>query len=172
MSQLEALAAFARRFLDPEDLGYAVGAYTRDQARVALGRPPVESALSRRHVQPLETFMPQTIRPESVIKPSIGRKVWYRPSKSDITGPMPMSICGSIEAGTAQPLDATVIAVWGDRCVNVLVTDIVGKQFPVLSATLVQAGDEAPAAGRYVEWMPYQQGQAKKHAPEGTPPAA
>lgn len=49
MSQLGALTAFARRFLDPEDLGLAVGAYTRDQARVALGRQPVESAVSRHH---------------------------------------------------------------------------------------------------------------------------
>lgn len=97
-----------------------------------------------------------------MIKPTVGRKVWYRPSKTDLTGPVPMSVCGSVQAGNEQPLDATIIAVWGDRCVNVLVTDIVGKRFPVLSVTLVQEGDITPDGGRYVEWMPYQQAQANK----------
>lgn len=96
------------------------------------------------------------------IKPSVGRKVWYRPSASDLTGPVPMTKSGE------QPLDATVLAVWGDRCVNVLVTDVVGRQFPVLSVTLLQPGDEPPkdakgeVMGRYVEWMPYQTAQAAK----------
>jgi len=94
----------------------------------------------------------------NVIKPTVGRKVWYRPSANDVVGPVPMSVAGD------QPLDATVIATWGDRMVNVLVTDVVGKQFPVLSVTLLQEGDEKPAAGRYVEWMPYQQGQVRKDA--------
>lgn len=90
------------------------------------------------------------------IKPTVGRKVWYRPSKHDKLGPIPMHVSGD------QPLDATVIAVWGDRMVNVLVTDTSGKQFPVLSCDLLQPGDEpkkdaeGQAIGRYVEWMPYQ----------------
>lgn len=106
-----------------------------------------------------------------IIKPTVGRKVWYRPSKSDLTGTVPMSI-------TAGPLDATIIAVWGDRMVNVLVTDIVGKQFPVLSCTLLQEGDEVPKdidgniAGRFVEWMPYQQVQAHKTESEMVASAA
>ena len=93
-----------------------------------------------------------------VITPAVGRKVWYRPSANDVVGPVPMVVAGD------QPLDATVIAVWGDRMVSVLVTDVMGKQFPVLSVTLVQEGDEKPVVGRYVEWMPYQQGQARKSA--------
>lgn len=91
----------------------------------------------------------------NIIKPTVGRKVWYRPSKSDQMGPVPM------QATPGQPLDATVIAVWGDRCVNLLVIDMVGRPFPVPSVTLVQPDDDAPADGRYAEWMPYQQGQAK-----------
>ena len=99
----------------------------------------------------------------NVITPTVGRKVWYRPCANDLIGPIPMHC--SMAPG-AQPLDATVIAVWGDRCVNVLVTDSIGKQFPVLSVTLLQDGDEPPkdadgkSAGRYVEWMPYQRAQA------------
>lgn len=100
-----------------------------------------------------------------MIKPTVGRKVWYRPSKNDLVGHIPMSACGD------QPLDATIIAVWGDRMVNVLVTDVNGRQFPVTSCALLQEGDEPPKdlegknAGRYVEWMPYQVTQAAKEAP-------
>lgn len=96
-----------------------------------------------------------------MIKPTVGRKVWYWPSTQDKSGTFP------VQQVTGQPLDATIIAVWSDRMVNVMVTDIAGKQFPVLSCTLLQPGDPVPAyadgqvAGRYVEWMPYQQGQAK-----------
>ena len=99
-----------------------------------------------------------------VITPTVGRKVWYWPSASDKTGPMSMT------QQTGRPLDATVIAVHGDRMVNVLVTDVMGRQYPVLSCDLVQPG-ESPRAneegqiyGRYVEWMPYQQTQAAKEA--------
>ncbi|MGE8366002.1 MAG: hypothetical protein ACN6OP_04425 [Pseudomonadales bacterium] len=93
-----------------------------------------------------------------MIKPTVGRKVWYRPSMSDQSGPLPMV------ATQDQPLDATVIAVWGDRCVNLLVTDTIGRNFPVLSCTLVQEGDEVPERGRYAEWMPYQTAQKKVEA--------
>lgn len=85
----------------------------------------------------------------SPITPTVGRKVWYRPSAQDKSGSFPMQAAGE------QPLDATVIAVWSDRMVNLLVTDVQGKQFPVPSCTLVQPGD-TPPAGRYCEWMPYQ----------------
>lgn len=95
-----------------------------------------------------------------VITPTVGRKVWYWPSATDKTGPVPMS------QANGQPLDATVIAVWSDRMVNVLVTDIMGKQFPVLSCDLLQPGEtprsyaDGQIAGRYVGWIPYQQAQA------------
>jgi hypothetical protein len=96
-----------------------------------------------------------------VITPTVGRKVWYRPSLADQSGAKPMHTVGD------QPLDATIIAVWTELMVNVLVTDALGNQFPVLSCTLLQPGDEPAVdhdgkpAGRYVEWMPYQQAQSK-----------
>lgn len=49
--QIDLLEAFARRFLDPDDLGYSVSKYTRDQARVALGRAAVESNQFQRDQQ-------------------------------------------------------------------------------------------------------------------------
>lgn len=98
-----------------------------------------------------------------MIKPTVGRKVWYRPSNFDRQGP------GAMTVSTGQPLDATVIAVWGDRMVNVLVTDILGKQFAKLSVPLFQDGDDesvknasGEGGGGYAEWMPYQTTQANK----------
>lgn len=85
-----------------------------------------------------------------VIKPTVGRKVWYRPSEFDRSGPGAMQVAGSVN--DPAPLDATIIAVWGDRMVSALVTDVAGRQFPVLSVTLVQGDDPKPSGGRYVEW--------------------
>lgn len=96
-----------------------------------------------------------------VITPSVGRKVWYRPSAFDKSGPGAMNVSGD------QPLDATVIAVWGDRMVNLLVVDIAGKAIPKLSVTLVQDGDVPQDGGGYAQWMPYQVGQAKREEAAG-----
>jgi hypothetical protein len=97
-----------------------------------------------------------------IVSPTVGRKVWYRPTASDKAGNFGMACYGE------QPLDATVIAVWGDRCVNLAVTDHAGKQFVRTSATLLQDGDPVPTdlegknAGGYAEWMPYQRQMAAK----------
>lgn len=103
----------------------------------------------------------------TTITPTVGRKVWYRPSAFDLQGP------GAMVCVTGQPLDATVIAVWGDRMVNLLVVDTMGKAMPKLSTPLVQEGDTPPMLGAkdregnptpggYAEWMPYQTAQAAK----------
>jgi hypothetical protein len=42
-NRIKQLEAFVNRFLDPEDLGYAVNKYFRDDAREALGMKRVES---------------------------------------------------------------------------------------------------------------------------------
>lgn len=96
-----------------------------------------------------------------MITPTVGRKVWYRPSKFDVQGPGAMSVVYDAD-GTPKPLDATVLAVWGDRCINVQVLDIMGKPFTKTSITLIQEGDSTPKNPEgsenygYVEWMPYQ----------------
>jgi hypothetical protein len=106
-----------------------------------------------------------------MIKPTVGRKVYYRPSKSDLTGPVPMTMQGN-PSFNPQPLDATILAVWGDRCINVQVLDIMGKPFTKTSVALIQEGDPTPKdvdgneVYGYVEWMPYQAAQAAKHAAE------
>lgn len=40
--QQEAALRLANRFLDPEDLGLACDAFTRDLARIVVGIPPCE----------------------------------------------------------------------------------------------------------------------------------
>lgn len=101
-----------------------------------------------------------------MMKPSVGRKVWYRPNRFDVIGAGGMAVAGPLVDGSpgpdVQPLDATVIAVWGDRMVNLLVIDIMGKAHPRLSVTLLQEGDTPTPGTSYAEWMPYQIGQAKQ----------
>jgi hypothetical protein len=41
--RIKRLEEFTNRFLDPEDLGYVVNNYVRDDAREALGRERVEA---------------------------------------------------------------------------------------------------------------------------------
>lgn len=104
-----------------------------------------------------------------MIIPTVGRKVWYRPSRNDLTGPIPMTMMGNPDFNP-QPLDATVLAVHSDRMVNILILDVYGKPFAKTSVKLIQEGDETPKtiddkeAYGYVEWMPYQNTQAAKHA--------
>jgi hypothetical protein len=86
-----------------------------------------------------------------MIKPSVGRVVWYRPEHVD---------------PEEQPFAAIVTYVWNDRLVNLAVFDHYGVIQTRTSALLVQEGDPKPEVGSYAEWMPYQIGQAKKHEAE------
>ena len=92
-----------------------------------------------------------------MITPTVGRKVWYRPAGFDLGAEMMIAHDG-------KPLDATVVAVNGSGTVNLSVFDSVARHFVRLDIPLVQDG-EAPPDGAYAEWMPYQNGQAKKEKP-------
>ncbi len=85
-----------------------------------------------------------------MIKPTIGRVVWYWPPQN----PQPV-----------QPLAAIVTHVWSDTCVNLAIFNENGCPIerPPTSILLVQEGVERPTGGHFCEWMPYQIGQAKKH---------
>lgn len=90
-----------------------------------------------------------------MIKPTIGRKVWFRAAGvSTLNGKAVNQFVQD------QPFDATIVCVWGDRMVNLLVVDHGGEMHSVRSVTLRQEGDNQPG-GMYCEWMPYQNGQAK-----------
>lgn len=86
-----------------------------------------------------------------MIKPTIGRVVWFWPEgkKSD----------------DDQPMSAQIAFVHGDRMVNLGYFDHNGVAYAATSVTLVQEGDESPGQ-YYCEWMPYQMGQAKKYEGE------
>lgn len=90
-----------------------------------------------------------------MIKPTIGRIVWYRPSSFDLSE---MTILDG-----EQPCAGTVAYVHSDSMVNLTVSDHFGKTYQRTSVYLKQEG--APDAAKttaYCEWMPYQKGQAAK----------
>lgn len=91
-----------------------------------------------------------------MIRPTIGRIVWFTPAKDD-------AYIGTNYKD--QPMAAIVTYVFSDRCVNLAVFDHNGILTNHRSVDLVQEGDPKPEE-RYAEWMPYQIGQAKKHAEE------
>ena len=102
----------------------------------------------------------------SHITPTVGRKVWYRPTAYDKSGPGGIQCWGT----PPQPVDATVIAVNSDRNVNLFIVDHAGRTHVRTSVLLLQDNDD-PArdtdgndTGGYAEWMPYQLGQAKREA--------
>jgi len=86
-----------------------------------------------------------------VIKPTVGRVVWYFPT-------------GKSEASGDQPLAAIIACVWSDTCVNLAIFDGNGVPMPKppTSILLVQEGNPVPSGGNYCTWMPYQKGQAAK----------
>ena len=96
--------------------------------------------------------------PSTLIKPTIGRKVWFWPNSSHIGVPAQAQ---PESQDPNQAMDATIVFVHGDRCVNLLVVDHTGATWPVRSVTLQQEGDPT-IQGMYAQWMPYQTGQAKK----------
>lgn len=84
-----------------------------------------------------------------MIKPTVGRVVWYY---------------GPGIKPDEQPQAAIVARVWSDTCVNLAIFDGSGNPVPhpPTSILLVQEGAEVPSGGHYCCWMPYQIGQAKK----------
>jgi hypothetical protein len=91
-----------------------------------------------------------------IISPTVGRVVWYTPVDND----EPERV---VDHGD-QPFAAIVTYVHNDRMVNLAVFGHNGVAQPRTSVQLVQEGDDKPSGTPYCEWMPYQLGQAKKHA--------
>lgn len=81
-----------------------------------------------------------------MIKPTVGRVVWYWPG-------------GKVGEGL-QPCPAMVCYVWNERMVNLAYFDANGKPGNATSVTLCQEGDPQPLHA-FCEWMPFQIGQAK-----------
>lgn len=95
---------------------------------------------------------------QPVIKPGIGRRLWYWPSITDqIKTATSMAILSPYQA-----LDAGVCYVHTTRCVNLLVTDHAGRLHERASVRLLQ-GDEQPQPGQaHVQWLSRQVVQAAR----------
>lgn len=83
-----------------------------------------------------------------MIKPTVGRVVWYYPPGH------PQGY---------QPLAAIIAHVWSETCVNLAIFDANGVPMPEppTSVLLVQPENEVPTGGRYCTWMPFQVGQSQ-----------
>lgn len=88
-----------------------------------------------------------TTAPPALIRPTIGRIVWYWREP--------------IHAEDAQPEAAKIVYVHNDSLVNLRVYDHNGGAAGCTSVVLRHEGEGVPSVS-YCEWMPYQKGQAAK----------
>lgn len=95
---------------------------------------------------------------KTVIIPTVGRVVWFRPKNMVFRD----DVGNVLHHDGIAPLAAIVAYVHSDTVVNLAVTDHVGRQFPITSVSLLQDGEPTENLGCYAEWMPYQKGQAAK----------
>jgi hypothetical protein len=92
-----------------------------------------------------------------IISPTVGRVVWvFRPAHN---------------RKPQQPEVGLVAYVHDDHLINVAGFDHYGDPFKLTSLPLVQP-DEPKPEGNFAAWMPYQQGQAAKHAEPPAPAPA
>lgn len=103
--------------------------------------------------------------PDQYIPPTVGRKLWMW---LDSAGSRPLSFA-AVVVMDGQPMDATIVFVEKRRgdydYVTVSFTDHKGNTRAAGGVPLRQAGQRTPDARVWLEWMPYQVGQAK--APHG-----
>ncbi len=83
-----------------------------------------------------------------MIKPTIGRVVWYYPH-----GHTPED---------NQPHAALIAFVWSDTCVNLAYFDQNGEAHNATSVLLYDEDSMPKPSTGYACWMPYQKGQAAK----------
>lgn len=80
------------------------------------------------------------------ITPTIGRRIWYRPSAQDLD-------LGMTQIDAAQALDAGIVFVHDDETVNLSIVDHVGTQFARHGVKITEVAVEGEA---FAQWMPYQ----------------
>ena len=96
----------------------------------------------------------------NVIKPSVGRKIWYWRDMAHRVA-YNAAIAAGEDYPSDQPWDASVCKALGDRLVNVTVADPNGVVFAKKHVPLNQPDEPAPHQGPHCSWMPFQQGQAR-----------
>lgn len=89
-----------------------------------------------------------------VMKPTPGRQVWFYG--------YPVDTFNHYEGKRTpfkvddQPLPATVVHVWDDRCVDLDIIDHKGAHWFTTSVRLRQPDDAKPSYSAWAEWTPYQ----------------
>lgn len=102
-----------------------------------------------------------------IITPVVGDKLWYIADLTDQRDGMKVVYDGQRRK---QPMDATVVAVWDDRMVNLVVHDGIGRPFAKKGVRLLQDADTPPRdpSGAYpighATWKPSQKAQALRVA--------
>lgn len=113
--------------------------------------------------------------PEVLIKPTIGRRIWYWPGSTDMNSVARMHVIEPNAAQPApQPLEAGIIFVHSDTCVNLQVTDHMGGIWFREKVRILQEGDdhnENDSLG-VAQWMHYQAGQAAREKEAALPSAS
>lgn len=95
-----------------------------------------------------------------MIKPTIGRVVWFHPAPCELSA---MQVGHAMVRHTDQPFEAHVVHVWSDTCVNLVVFDHDGNMHKRTSVP-INVENMGHPLGSYADWMPYQVGQAAKHS--------
>lgn len=105
-----------------------------------------------------------------MIRPTVGRVVWYRPYIKPITAPGMFANArdgydNAMACIPGEPLSAQVVAVAADDCVSLAVTDINAVVHSRHNVLLWQGEGERPTGRRFCEWMPYQKAVAAGEIP-------
>lgn len=94
------------------------------------------------------------VKPTPIIKPSIGRRVWFRCNDSFAKEK------GIYRIDDVQAMDTGIVYVHGYAMVNLIVTDHIGNTHAINSVAIVDDTDGNSYA-MWCEWMPYQKEQVK-----------
>lgn len=100
--------------------------------------------------------------PAPLIKPTVGRVVWFYPGELAFRG---------FNYDPAVPMAAIIAFVQSDRMVNLHVFDHAGAPHGVTSIPLHHGDEVAGDGGPRCEWMPFQRGQAQAQAEQKKPDA-
>lgn len=91
----------------------------------------------------------------NVIPPTIGRVVYYFVKDKDAAN-------GIEVYDYSKPLDAHIVYVWSDTCVNLAGFGHDGRPF-IRTSVPINAGGAEAGHSAWAAWMAYQIGQAAKH---------
>lgn len=101
-----------------------------------------------------------------MIKPSIGRKLWFWKSRDAYNASAHNNHDHTMVGIDDQPEDATIVGVWNPTLLNLQVIDHSGVSRAQTSVPLLQEGDTIPLSN-FATWVPFQVGQAKAQLKAG-----